>query len=316
MMYDIWVWCLQQGLNLYIEKPHGPHACTRRARWPTWPRSTAASPRSASSGAPARWWCKLRDECLKRGPIVHAVCQFYKCSLDALSGRARPHDGRRRARHRHAALDVRRRGGERAQRLTQRVRHAGHQLHPAALLEFDNGATGAADQQLDQRAAHLPPWRCTRRASAPRPSTRARARSTPTATPRAWRYDTRAGGRQRRVCTSTAAFRPRTASSSTPSGPAPSPARTSRDAVKTMEVAETILAQALLDGGLSHEPTVLRCICARRRWTLTLAAISSGRCHDEARRSIPSAWPSSCATCGIGTGAAGQRSGWRSCCPA
>src|SRR5262245_23280567 len=23
MMYDIWVWCLQQGLNLYIEKPMG-----------------------------------------------------------------------------------------------------------------------------------------------------------------------------------------------------------------------------------------------------------------------------------------------------
>ena len=24
---------------------------------------------------------KLRDECTKRGPIVHAVCRFYKCDI-------------------------------------------------------------------------------------------------------------------------------------------------------------------------------------------------------------------------------------------
>ena len=95
--------------------------CTRRATWPTWPRSTAASPRSASSAAPARMVVKLRDECLKRGPIVHAVCRFYKCSIEPLPRRARPHDGRRRARHRHAALDVRRRGGRASRASRKRV---------------------------------------------------------------------------------------------------------------------------------------------------------------------------------------------------
>ena len=25
---------------------------------------------------------QLRDECLKRGPIVHAVCTFYKCNIE------------------------------------------------------------------------------------------------------------------------------------------------------------------------------------------------------------------------------------------
>lgn len=33
---------------------------------------------------------KLRDECLKRGPIVHAVCKFYKYSLEPFLG-ARDH---------------------------------------------------------------------------------------------------------------------------------------------------------------------------------------------------------------------------------
>jgi len=75
--FDIWVWCLQQGLNLCIEKPMGitlhqakilahlaeKHGCITQV---SFQRRTC--PMVAL----------LRDECLKRGPILHAVCEFYK----------------------------------------------------------------------------------------------------------------------------------------------------------------------------------------------------------------------------------------------
>ena len=78
MMYDIWHWCLSQGLNLCIEKPMGitihqaqalayladQHGCITQV---SFQRRT--SPMVAH----------LRNECLKRGPITHAGCTFYKC---------------------------------------------------------------------------------------------------------------------------------------------------------------------------------------------------------------------------------------------
>ena len=57
----------------------------------------------------------LRDKVLEHGPIVHAVCEFYKRGPSPMTG-ARPHDGRLRARHRHRALDVRAAGAPRAGR--------------------------------------------------------------------------------------------------------------------------------------------------------------------------------------------------------
>lgn len=77
LMFDVWLWCLNQGLNLYIEKPMGL----------TWHQAqmlaylaeekgviTQVSHQRRSSPLLAR----LRDECLKRGPIVHAVAEFFK----------------------------------------------------------------------------------------------------------------------------------------------------------------------------------------------------------------------------------------------
>ncbi len=69
---------------------------------------------------------QLREECLKRGPIVHAECSFYKYDINPYL-QARDHMMDDGVRHRHAALDVRRRGGRHSQR-DQRV-DAGHQLH-------------------------------------------------------------------------------------------------------------------------------------------------------------------------------------------
>ena len=138
-MYDVWVWCLQAGLNLYIEKPMGLtlHQAEMLAH-------LAALKGCITQVSFQRRTCpmvvQLREACLKRGPIVHAVCKFYKCSIEPFTN-ARDHmldDGVH-------AIDTLRWmcGGEvaRIHSVTRRV------LVPdinfiAALLEFDNGATG------------------------------------------------------------------------------------------------------------------------------------------------------------------------------
>ncbi|MHB0875679.1 MAG: Gfo/Idh/MocA family protein [Anaerolineae bacterium] len=152
-MYDVWVWCLEHGLNLCIEKPLGltlhqarilahlaeKHGCITQVSF-----QRRASPLLSL----------LRQECLRRGPMTHAVCQFYKCQPQPLT-MARDHmmdDGVH-------AIDTLRWAcaangsslmaadssvpGEvtRIESLTRRV------LVPdvnffAVLLEFGNGATG------------------------------------------------------------------------------------------------------------------------------------------------------------------------------
>ena len=78
IMYDIWMWCLHQGQNLYIEKPMGI----------TWHQARMLTHVAEQKGlitqvSHQRRSCpllvKLRQECLTRGPITHAVCEFFKC---------------------------------------------------------------------------------------------------------------------------------------------------------------------------------------------------------------------------------------------
>ena len=139
IMYDIWIWCLQQGLNLYIEKPMGityhqartladlaaKHGCITQVSF-----QRRNSPMAVA----------LREECLKRGAVVHAVCRFYKCLVQPFTD-ARDHmldDGVH-------AIDTLRWicNGEvtSIHPVTKRV------IVPdinfiSAILEFDNGATG------------------------------------------------------------------------------------------------------------------------------------------------------------------------------
>jgi predicted dehydrogenase len=77
IMYDIWVWCLQQGQNLYIEKPMGI----------TWHQAQMLAYLAEQKGlitqvSHQRRTCpllvKMRQECLQHGPITHAVCEFFK----------------------------------------------------------------------------------------------------------------------------------------------------------------------------------------------------------------------------------------------
>ena len=77
-MYEIWVWCLEQGLNLYIEKPMG--LTLHMARNLDY---LAGKHRCITQVGHQRRSCpllvKMREACLERGPIVHAVCEFFKC---------------------------------------------------------------------------------------------------------------------------------------------------------------------------------------------------------------------------------------------
>jgi virulence factor len=77
IMYPIWIWCLQHGLNLYIEKPMA--LTLHQARSLAYLADAKGCLTQVSF---QRRTCpmvvKLRDECLKHGPIVHALCRFYK----------------------------------------------------------------------------------------------------------------------------------------------------------------------------------------------------------------------------------------------
>lgn len=138
-MYDIWIWCLKEGLNLYIEKPMG--LTIHQARMLAY---LAEKHDCITQVSFQRRTCpmvvKLRDECLKRGPIAHAVCRFYKYqntpelrTYDHMMG-----DGVH-------AIDTLRWmcGGEVVgiRSLTKRVQVPDINLI-TALLEFDTGAIG------------------------------------------------------------------------------------------------------------------------------------------------------------------------------
>jgi len=138
-MYDIWVWCLSEGLNLYIEKPMGItlHQAETLAH-------LAAAKGCITQVSFQRRTCpmvvQLHQACLEHGPIVHAVCKFYKYLIEPFTN-ARDHmldDGVH-------ALDTLRWmcGGEvtRIHSVTRRVMVPDINFI-SALLEFDNGATG------------------------------------------------------------------------------------------------------------------------------------------------------------------------------
>ena len=139
IMYDVWQWCLRQGLNLYIEKPLGITRHQARILTDLAARSGCITQVSFQRRASPLAGV-LRAECLRRGPMVHAICRFYKCSIEPYTA-ARDHmmdDGVH-------AIDTLRWlcGGEvvGVQVVTKRV------LVPdlnfiSATLEFDTGATG------------------------------------------------------------------------------------------------------------------------------------------------------------------------------
>ena len=80
-MYDIWIWCLNQGLNLYIEKPMG--ITIHQARNLAY---LAEKNGCVTQVSFQRRNCPLvvflRNQCLERGPIFHASVTFYKGDVE------------------------------------------------------------------------------------------------------------------------------------------------------------------------------------------------------------------------------------------
>ncbi|MBV9851412.1 MAG: Gfo/Idh/MocA family oxidoreductase [Armatimonadetes bacterium] len=139
VMYPVWTWCLGRGLNLFIEKPMGLTLHQARAL-----AHLAAANGCITQVGFQRRTCpllvRLRDRCRERGPITHAICEFYKHSPAPFLG-ARDHmmdDGVH-------AIDTLRWlcDGEVAdiQSVTRTVGTPDINFL-AALLHFDTGATG------------------------------------------------------------------------------------------------------------------------------------------------------------------------------
>jgi len=89
LMYDVWQWCLEHGFNLYIEKPMGL----------TWHQAQmlahlAEKNRLITQVSHQRRTVPLlhamRRRLLERGPITHGVVEFYKCNIEPMTG-ARDH---------------------------------------------------------------------------------------------------------------------------------------------------------------------------------------------------------------------------------
>ena len=138
-MHDIWLWCLQQGLNLYIEKPMG--LTLHQARMLA---HLAEKHHCLTQVSFQRRTCPmismLRDQCLARGPITHAVCEFYKCAPEAFTGAVdHMHDDGV-----HALDTIRWMCGGEVKRVRSVTRSVGTPdlNFLSALIEFDNGATG------------------------------------------------------------------------------------------------------------------------------------------------------------------------------
>jgi len=79
-MFGIWCWCLENGFHLFIEKPmgmtlHQSQLLTFLAKKNNCITQVCHQRRSSPLLG------KMREACLARGPITHAVVEFYKCDI-------------------------------------------------------------------------------------------------------------------------------------------------------------------------------------------------------------------------------------------
>ena len=85
LMYDIWMDLLENGQNLYIEKPLGITMHQAKALAYTAEKHNCITQVSFQRRS-SDMLNLLRNECLKRGPITHAVCKFYKSDIHPFLG--------------------------------------------------------------------------------------------------------------------------------------------------------------------------------------------------------------------------------------
>ncbi len=139
LFYDIWKWCLDMGLNLYIEKPftltiHQARALTYLANLKGCTTQVSFQRRSTPLVM------RAREECLKRGQIFHSVCKFYKCDRNPFIG-ARDHMMDDCV---HSIDTVRWMNGGEVTRISSITRavHTPDYNYFNIVLEFDNGSVG------------------------------------------------------------------------------------------------------------------------------------------------------------------------------
>ena len=138
-MYDIWVWCLQQGLHLFIEKPLGLNWHQARMLTELAEKHGAITQVSHQRRA-SPLLRKMRAACVERGAITHAICEFYKSDMKARYD-ARDHmmdDST------HAIDTVRWMCGGEVVEIESRCKRVGVPdiNWIGATLHFDNGSTG------------------------------------------------------------------------------------------------------------------------------------------------------------------------------
>jgi len=139
VMYPVWVGCLERGLNLFIEKPMGLTMHQARALAYLAEKNGCITQVGFQRRA-CPLLVRLRAACLERGPMTHAVCEFYKCSPDPFLG-ARDHmmdDGV------HAIDTLRWLCGGEVVDIQSQTRTVGTPdiNFLSAQLHFDSGATG------------------------------------------------------------------------------------------------------------------------------------------------------------------------------
>ena len=85
IMYDIWEWCLKERCNLYIEKPMGltRHQAICLAHLA---EKNGCITQVSHQRRTVPLLHKMRNELLKKGPITHGVVEFYKCNIEAMTG--------------------------------------------------------------------------------------------------------------------------------------------------------------------------------------------------------------------------------------
>lgn len=242
-MYDIWMWCLNEGLNLYIEKPMGITVHQARALAYLADKKGCLTQVSFQRRS-CPLLVQLRDACLKRGSIVHALCKFYKHQPQPyLEARDRMLDDGVHA------IDTLRWmcGGE----VVQVQSHTRHVSTPdinfiSALIHFDNGATGLMVNS----------WSSGRRIFAVEmhalgicveADPEGKGRVYADGDTQEVEYETRqvAGSDEFYIY---GGFRAKNREFIEAIKSGQQPASNFADALKTMEVAETILAQAMLRG--------------------------------------------------------------------
>jgi predicted dehydrogenase len=241
MMFDIWTWCLAEGQNICIEKPMG--ITIHQARTLAYLADQKGCITQVSF---QRRTCpmvvQLREECLKRGPVVHAECAFYKYEIRPYL-QARDHmmdDGVH-------AIDTLRWicGGEvvAIHSVTKRIQTPDINFI-SALLEFDSGALGvllnswSSGRRIFRVEMHAP-------GIAVEAEHEGKGRLYADGDTQGVEYDTRvvAGSDELFVY---GGFQAKNRQFIDAVRQGVQPPSNFADAIKTMEVAETILAQALL----------------------------------------------------------------------